>query len=124
MDLGGRGVGGPGDAQMEFEFGTRGAVRVAVARIEMTSYRWPKMSAYDQGAMRQQYRATLWHEIGHLVTARNSIATAVANNVKPSVALAQINADQNAYDDLTDHGIRQDLAPPPLGGANTVIECR
>ena len=122
MDLGRRASGGPGDAHMEFAMG-RADIRITGARIQMTAYRWHKMTAADDVVLRRNYRATLWHEIGHIRVARASIATARANHTAPDAAFAQVNAEQNDYDDRTLHGIAQDHAPPPLAGADTIIDC-
>ena len=112
----------------------------ASAKIEMSIFSWPRMTANERRQLQSVYRATLWHEIGHLVTAQASVA---AENARPenmvttssrvdivaqtreraNAAFARINADQNRYDDLTGHGIEQDQAPPPLAGADTVARC-
>jgi len=123
MDLGGEGVGGPGDARMGFAFAPHAPIRVIDARIELTVYSWKGMTRTDASALRSQYRATLWHEIGHFRTALQSIATVDARDLQPQDAFNQIQADQEAYDDITEHGIRQHDAPSPLEGADTIIAC-
>lgn len=128
MDLGRQpiGIGGPGDARMEFAFGgtvRRATVTIADARIELTAYRWPRMNAVDSAALRAQYRASLWHEIGHLVTARTSIAAANDAQLPGETAFAQIRRDQDDYDAVSMHGIAQSRLAPPLGGEDTIIVC-
>jgi len=124
MDLGRQPAGQPGDARMEFGYSTvRPSVRITDARIELSAYRWPRMSAADARTLRAQYRAALWHEIGHLVTARTSIAAANGAHIVGETAFAQINADQTSYDAVSEHGIRQDRLQPELAGENTVIFC-
>ncbi len=123
MDLGRQAIGGPGDARMEFLLPQHDTIRVTGARIEMTAYHWPKISKADGAALRQQYRATLWHEIGHFITAQNSIAAALADGLASADAFRQIGADQENYDAVTAHGVRQSEAPPGLAGADTIINC-
>jgi hypothetical protein len=118
----------------------RVTLTVAGAKIELSMFSWPRMTANERRQLLSVYRATLWHELGHLITARMSIA---AENARPEntvtassraefaalararadAAFARVDADQNAYDDLTEHGIRQAEAPLPLGGADTVARC-
>lgn len=113
-------------------------LRLQNVRIEMTAYSWDHETAAEEGALRDLYRATLWHELGHVRTAEASVD---ALNAEPAFsaltvadysALAQqhgraagerINADQLAYDRAADHGMRQATLPPPLGGPDTILEC-
>jgi hypothetical protein len=112
--------------------------KLSAAHINMTAFSWEHMSAADEAALARGYRATLWHEIGHLRTAQASVE---AINAEPGLsaptpaeynALAQqrgqnaidrLNADQNEYDRVAEHGLRQDALPPPLGGPDTIVEC-
>jgi hypothetical protein len=123
MDLGRQGIGGAGDARMQFLLPQHEPIRIIDAHIELTAYHWPKMSKADGAALRQQYRATLWHEIGHFVTAQNSIDTTMAAGLSSADAFRQIGVDQENYDAVTAHGVRQSDAPPGLAGANTIIIC-
>jgi hypothetical protein len=113
-------------------------LRVVDARIELTSYSWDHMTPAGAGALRYIYRATLWHEIGHV---RTLLATIDAINAEPdfsaptataytelakergNAAAVRVNADQTAYDRAAEHGLRQDTLPPPLAGPNTVFNC-
>jgi hypothetical protein len=113
-------------------------VRVLDARIELTSYSWDRMTAAGGAALQRIYRATLWHEIGHVRTLLGSID---AINAEPDfsaptpdaytalakahgdAAAARVNADQVAYDRAAEHGLRQDTLPPPLAGPDTVVNC-
>jgi hypothetical protein len=142
----------PADAQLETEIPMNGSavaggtysgrivLKLRSAKIELTAFTWPKMSAAEQAQLRNINRAALWHELGHLVTAQASID---AENARPDnaisalsraafvaqmqsrtdAALARFTADQSRYDDLTEHGIRQHQAPPPLAGTDTVAQC-
>jgi len=150
MDLGATRT--PADAQLETvmsiaggdraseNYAGRVVLKLQSAKIEMTAFTWPKMSARERKQIRAIYRATLWHELGHLVTARASIAAenARADNLVTAdsrgdfvgqmqahrdAAFERFNADQTSYDAATEHGIRQDAAPPPLNGADTVAQC-
>ena len=114
--------------------------KLASAKIEMSMFSWPRMSLNERAQMLAVYRATLWHEAGHLLTARSSIA---AENARPEstiaassraaflalareradAALARVNVDQDGYDDMTEHGLHQAAAPPPLVGADAVARC-
>jgi hypothetical protein len=113
-------------------------VRVLEARIELTAYSWNRMTPAGAEALRGIYRATLWHEIGHV---RTLLATIDALNAEPefgaptaaaytelakkhgSAASVRVNADQTAYDRAAEHGLRQDTLPLPLAGPNTVVNC-
>jgi len=112
-------------------------VRIEDARIELRAYSWDRMTSADAAALRTGYRATLWHEIGHLRTAQASMK---AVNAEPGfsagtaedynaiaeqrgAAAARITADQNEYDRLAEHGLQQSTLPPPLGGPDTVVNC-
>jgi hypothetical protein len=113
-------------------------VHIRQARIELNAYAWEKMSAADNDALRHLNRAALWHELGHLRTAKKSIDalnaegafsaltaddyTAVAND-RGTAAGASIGADQEEYDRVAEHGLRQVTLPPPLGGPNTILNC-
>ena len=113
-------------------------VRVLDARIELTSYSWDRMTAAGAAALLGIYRATLWHEIGHVRTLQASIATINAQPAfsapsadaymelakeRGSAAAARVNADQTEYDRAAEHGIRQDAMPPPFAGPDTVVIC-
>jgi hypothetical protein len=113
-------------------------VRVLDARIELTAYSWNRMTPAGADALRRIYRATLWHEIGHV---RTLLATIDAINAEPefsaptpeaytalarergNAAAVSVNADQTAYDRAAEHGLRQDTLPPPLAGTDTVVNC-
>jgi hypothetical protein len=113
-------------------------VRIKQARIELDAYSWKDMSPADVDALRRLDRAALWHELGHLRTAKKSIDAlnaggAVAGvteadysmfaNERGEAAGASIGADQEEYDRVANHGLRQSTLPPPLGGPNTIIIC-
>jgi hypothetical protein len=114
------------------------AVRINNVRIEMTSFYWDHMAAADANALRGLYRAALWHELGHVQTARKSVAEAnlhgdfsaetareyvTAAERIGNAALTRFGADQEEYDRLAEHGLRQHTLPPPLGGPDTIITC-
>jgi len=119
-------------------FTGRLVVRVLDARIELTSYTWERMTPAGAEALRRIYRATLWHEIGHV---RTLLTTIDALNAEPefsapdpasytalakergNAAAVRVNADQTAYDRAAEHGLRQDTLPPPLAGENTFVNC-
>jgi hypothetical protein len=113
-------------------------VSVLDARIELTSYSWDRMTPAGADALQGIYRATLWHEIGHV---RTLLASIDAINAQPAfsaasadsytelakehgtAAAARVNADQTAYDRAAEHGLRQDAMPPPFAGPDTVVNC-
>jgi hypothetical protein len=113
-------------------------VRIENARIELNAFSWQRMSRADGGALAHMYQAALWHELGHLRTAK---ASADAINVEPefsaetpgaytalarahgNAAVARVNTEQANYDRAARHGIRQTALPAPLGGPNTVVMC-
>lgn len=113
-------------------------VRIDDARIDMTAFSWERMTPAEAEVLREAYRATLWHEIGHVLTGLASVAavnvqtsfaaptaaeyTALAKQ-RGSAAVARISADQDAYDAAAAHGLRQESLPPPLRGPNTVVNC-
>lgn len=116
----------------------RVTVRINDARIEMTAFSWAHMSAGDIQGLHRLYRAALWHELGHLATARASVAEANAHGefAAPTAAeytaaameigngaLARFRAAQEAYDRAAEHGLRQSTLPSPLGGDDTSITC-
>jgi len=108
------------------------------ATIDLTAYSWDHMTPADEEALRGNYRATLWHEIGHLRTAQASVD---AINAEPEFSAptpieydalvrargdavnARLNADQEEYDRAAEHGLRQSTLPPPLGGPDTIVTC-
>jgi hypothetical protein len=113
-------------------------VRLQNVSISMTAFVWPHMTKADTAAMLRGYRATLWHEIGHVRTAIASVAAANAGEefsaptgdaylalakARGDAALARINADQTDYDNAAEHGLRQSSLPPPLAGPNTIVNC-
>jgi hypothetical protein len=113
-------------------------LRINQARIELDTYSWKNMSPADVDALRQLNRAALWHELGHLRTAKKSIDALNAGGVisastdrdysaiaheRGAAAGASIGADQKEYDRLAEHGLRQATLPPPLAGENTIIIC-
>jgi hypothetical protein len=113
-------------------------VRVLDARIELRSYAWDHMTPAGADVLRRIFRATLWHEIGHV---RTLLASIDAINAEPefgaptaaeytalakehgNAAAERVNADQNAYDRAAGHGLRQETLPPPLAGPDTVVNC-
>jgi hypothetical protein len=116
----------------------RVTMRIDSARIEMKAYSWNHMSAAEVAALRRLERAALWHELGHVETALNSIRDVNAHGEfsaatpagytegakqRGDAAFAAFSAGQIEYDRLVTHGLRQDALPSPLGGANTVISC-
>ena len=113
-------------------------VHIERARIELDTYAWQKMSPADDAALRRLNQAALWHELGHLRTAKKSIDALNANgafstpigtdytaaaNDRGNAAVARIGADQEEYDRVAEHGLRQATLPPPLGGPNTIVIC-
>jgi hypothetical protein len=112
--------------------------KLAAAHINMTAFSWPHMSQADRDALARGYRATLWHEIGHLRTAQTSIdainaetgfsaPTASEYNAiaseRGNTAIERFKADQEEYDRVAEHGLRQGTMPPPLGGPDTIVDC-
>ena len=108
------------------------------ARIELTAYSWEHMSRAEVEALAGGYRATLWHEIGHVRTALATVdainadadfsaptetAYAAVVRERGGTIAARVNADQEAYDRAAEHGLRQEDLGPPLGGPNTVVQC-
>jgi hypothetical protein len=113
-------------------------VHLDQARIELEAYSWPGMSAAERDAVRRIYQATLWHEVGHVRTAQASIdaintagaftastAAAYTAEVKRrgDAVAARINGDQDEYDRLAEHGLRQHTLRSPLAGPDTIITC-
>ena len=112
--------------------------KLAGAHINLTAFSWNHMSPADVAALAGGYRATLWHEIGHLRTAQ---ATIDAINAGPGfsaptvteynalakergeAAIERLKTDQDEYDRVAEHGLRQDTLPPPLGGPDTIVVC-
>ncbi len=122
----------------EGTYSGRVVVHMESAEIDMTAFAWPHMSRAEGDALRRLYQATLWHELGHLRTAKASIDAFNADNAisaqsapeytaaakqRGNVAMARLNADQVEYDRVAGHGLRQDTLPPPLGGPDTIINC-
>lgn len=119
-------------------YSVRLVVRINRAHIELDAYAWENMSPADIDALRHLDQAALWHELGHLRTAKKSIdainaggaftASTAAEysasaNDRGNAAMARIGADQEEYDRVADHGLRQATLPPPLGGPNTIVIC-
>jgi hypothetical protein len=113
-------------------------VHINQARIELNASAWEKMSPADSDALRHLNQAALWHELGHLRTAKKSVDALNANgafsastaadytaaaNDRGIAAGASIGADQEEYDRVAEHGLRQATLPPPLGGPNTIVNC-
>jgi hypothetical protein len=122
----------------EGSYSGRLVVHLDQARIEMQAYSWERMTPADRDALRRIYQATLWHEIGHVRTALRSIDAinaegpisaptaagyTAAVRARGTVVAAKINFDQDEYDRVAEHGLRQDTLPPPLGGPDTIIRC-
>jgi hypothetical protein len=113
-------------------------VHLERAHIDLSTYSWDKISPAGVNAMRHLIQATLWHELGHLRTAQKTIEalnaggtfsaasadefTALADD-RGNAAAARIGADQDEYDLVADHGLRQATLPPPLGGPDTIVTC-
>ncbi len=124
MALGNEPMGRPGDAELGFSYSRKpGDVQISTARINLAAYYWPKLSPALDAALQRQYRASLWHEIGHVLTARASIDAARAAGIPGTDAFRQIEADQNAYDAESEHGIQQSALASPYRGADTIIDC-
>jgi hypothetical protein len=113
-------------------------VRMSQARIELNAYAWQNMTPADFDAVRHLNQAALWHELGHLRTAKKSIDALNAGSAISAVSAAEystiadergkaagasIGADQEEYDRVAEHGLRQATLPPPLGGPNTIVIC-
>jgi predicted secreted Zn-dependent protease len=100
--------------------------------------RWPQMSQADRIHVDALRRAIVHHEIGHV-----RVAEAVRNALNPRAPIVapdvfafraeadavgragfeRFTREEREYDALTDHGRRQNAAPPPLGGADTILQC-
>lgn len=112
--------------------------KLQAAHIDMMAFSWGHMSPADENALARGYRATLWHEIGHVRTAQTSIDAINAEpgfsaptvteynalaEVRGNAAIERLKADQDEYDRVAEHGLQQDTLPPPLGGPDTIVEC-
>ncbi|HZX68353.1 MAG TPA: DUF922 domain-containing protein [Candidatus Elarobacter sp.] len=100
---------------------------------------WPQMSEGDRARSEALRRAIVHHEIGHVrvaETVRDALNARTTTIVEPDAGAfrAEIEAqgqagfesfmrEERAYDALTDHGRRQHVAPGPLAGADTVLQC-
>ena len=102
------------------------------------SIRWPQMSQADRVRVEALRRAIVHHEIGHV-----RVAEAVRNalNPQPPIVASDIFAfradadavgragferftrEEREYDAFTDHGRRQNAAPLPLRGPDTILPC-
>lgn len=113
-------------------------VRISAARIDLTAFSWRRMTRAEGDVLRTVYRATLWHELGHVRTALASVAAINAEDgftasspdeylalarQRGNAALARIGEEQTAYDRAVDHGLRQDAVPGPLAGPDTFVSC-
>ncbi len=103
------------------------------------SISWPEMSDADRARVEALRRAIFHHEIGHVRVAeavRESLNAARTPIVAPDVFAFRAQADdvgrtgferfkreELEYDELTDHGRRQQNAPGALGGPNTALHC-
>jgi hypothetical protein len=124
--------------QTDAGYSGRIVVRISNARIELNAFSWQRMSRVDAGALKRMYAAELWHELGHLRTAK---ATVDAINAGPGFSAAsaadytaaakmrgdaaekRILAEQADYDRAAAHGIQQSLLASPLAGPDTVVVC-
>lgn len=101
---------------------------------------WPHMSLADHARARELRRAIEHHEIGHVRIAeavRDALNAEQQTIVSPDVfafgaeadargrdGFARFRREERAYDELTDHGRRQHVAPGVLGGPDTELICR
>lgn len=118
-----------------------GRPEFTIVRIRMripSSITWPEMTARDQRAAAATLAALRHHEIGHV---RIAIAEVDRLNSAPFTVtpdpevyrrrlvqraeegIATIARAQEAYDQLTDHGRRQDRASGVFHGARTELVC-
>jgi len=100
---------------------------------------WPQMSEGDRARAEALRRAIIHHEIGHVrvaETVRDELNARTTTIVEPDsgafraeiesigqAGFERFTREERAYDALTDHGRRQHVAPGPLAGADTVLQC-
>jgi hypothetical protein len=103
------------------------------------SISWPEMTDADRVRADALRRAIVHHEIGHVRVAeavRDALNAAREPIVAPDVFAFRADSDDIArsgferfkreeleYDELTDHGRRQQTAPGALAGPNTALHC-
>jgi len=142
----------PGQANIAFEFRVVGANRIAAGRytgtiafrlgqvvIEMPkSIAWAHMSRTDHDRAENLRRAIYHHEIGHVRVAEavrdalnehdalfapDLFALQAAADALGREGFDRFRREERGYDELTDHGRKQHLAPGELAGPDTIIRC-
>jgi predicted secreted Zn-dependent protease len=123
---------------------TRYAGRVTFALGEVTirvpkSIAWKGMTRADRERADAFVRAIYHHEVGHVrvaemvrdalnasgaISAPDYFAFGAQADAFGREGFARFKHDEATYDELTDHGRRQHLAPGELAGADTVLYCR
>jgi hypothetical protein len=100
---------------------------------------WPQMTELDRTRSEALRRAIIHHEIGHVrvaETVRDALNAHTTTIVEPDASAfrAELESEgqagferfmreERAYDALTDHGRRQHVAPAPLSGPDTALQC-
>jgi predicted secreted Zn-dependent protease len=123
---------------------TRYTGRLTFALGEVTirvpkSIAWKGMTQADRERADAFVRAVYHHEVGHVrvaemlrdalnasstISAPDYFAFGAQADTLGREGFARFKHDEAAYDDLTDHGRRQHLAPGDLAGTDTVLYCR
>jgi predicted secreted Zn-dependent protease len=142
----------PGLASIRFSYAidgartgtTRYAGRVIFALGEVTiripkSIVWKGMTRADRERADAFVRAVYHHEVGHVrvaeslrdalnasstISAADYFAFGAQADALGREGFERFKREEAAYDELTDHGRRQHLAPGDLAGPDTVLSCR
>jgi predicted secreted Zn-dependent protease len=142
----------PGEASIAFEFKIVGGHRTAAGRytgkvafaltdvvISMPkSITWPHMTPADHARAETLRRAIYHHEVGHVrvaeavrdalnehdaLVAPDPLALRAAADALGREGFDRFKHEERSYDELTDHGRKQHLAPGELAGPDTSIVC-
>lgn len=143
----------PGHAAINFRYEISGSKRAGASRYtgKVTfalgevvirvprSIAWKGMSSADRTHADALVRAVYHHEVGHVrvaeslrdalnaantISAPDYFAFGAAADALGREGLARFTRDEDAYDELTDHGRKQHLAPGELAGPDTLLWCR
>jgi predicted secreted Zn-dependent protease len=142
----------PGQANIGFGFRIVGARRTAAGRYIGTiafslnevviampkSISWAHMTRTDHKRAETLRRAIYHHEIGHVrvaeavrdalnehdpLTAPDPFALRAAADALGREGFDRFKREERGYDEITDHGRKQHLAPGELAGPDTIISC-
>ena len=127
------------DVDARQRYNGRAAFRIAHVTLRMPrSVDWPGMTARDRAAVDAMLAALRHHEVGHVRVAVAEVArlNALPLTVTPDAeayrrtvtrraddGMAALARAQREYDELTDHGRRQDRAGAVLAGPPTELIC-